>query len=284
MRKLITEVTVLFLALVFSTTAMSANPPEAPGAAYGNGPLSPIFANTDLSDAEKAMYALYEGILQIAEAKIYATSCRSTQGISEITAFTDGSLQNPTQNFVEVNSLGGVLTLEASLREKTVGRGQKIDINQLGTGSMAGTDIAYYNGTVTLNLAINMMHGSASFDVRGINGFFDRYQSKTDKNFLRGSLDPFDPDYHIILDWGLQSLFKLKYPANKYWQRSKSRRDNGVFGRTVFVRDRLVGSSKCRITIDTEGFNNQDYFWQEGKMAIELINPSTPVPAFNGVF
>jgi hypothetical protein len=41
----------------FSTVAFSANPPAAP-ANYNGGPQSPLVANTDVSDAERAAYAI----------------------------------------------------------------------------------------------------------------------------------------------------------------------------------------------------------------------------------
>lgn len=263
----------------FSTVAFSANPPSAPEN-YNYGPQSPLVANTDLSDAERAAYALYEGIMQIAEAKIHATSCTSAAGTSSITAFSDGSLYDGSQNFADVTSAGGVLSLEANLQDKVSFRGQKIVVEQYGAGSLAGTAITNYKGSVKYNEPNNMLWGYAKVDVVGINGFADRYQSKVIKDFNRGAVNPSYSDYYTIFDWGLQSLHKLGYPVNKYWQRSKSRRDNGSIGRTVFVKDRLVGSSKCRIVIDTQGFNNEDYFSQSGTLVIEKVKPSTPVAAF----
>ncbi len=101
------------------------------------------------------------------------------------------------------------------------------------------------------------------------------------KDFYRGSLDNTTVEYYNIYDWGLQSLDKLGYPVNKYWQRSKSHRDDGSIGRTVFVKDRLVGSTSCRILIDTTGFNNQDFFQQTGTISIIAgVNPGTPVAQF----
>ena len=102
------------------------------------------------------------------------------------------------------------------------------------------------------------------------------------KDFYRGSLNNASPEYYNIYDWGLQSLDKLGYPVNKYWQRSKSHRDDGTIGRTVFVKDRLVGPTSCRIIIDTTGFNNQDFFQQTGKLKIQTngVTPGAPVPEF----
>jgi len=76
-----------------------------------------------------------------------------------------------------------------------------------------------------------------------------------------------------IFDWGVVSLSKLSYPIQQYWQRSKVLRDDGVLGRTIFVKDRLVGPNACRIVIDTYGDNNADYFMQYGSLTISTTPP-----------
>lgn len=271
-----------------SAIAVSGNPPPVPGNMYDNGPQSPLVATTDLSLAERQAYALYEGVMQIAEAKIHATSCNSASGESSMTTFTDGSLFNPAGNFTTVTSSGGSFTLRASSQGEVFNRGQIVDVRQAADGTLAGTPVSRYTADVRFNDENNMMVSYSSVYVKGnVSPRFDYYQGKVIKDFYRGGgatpTDSFESnkDYYTIFDWGLQSLSKLGYPVNKYWQRSKSRRDNGVVARTVFVKDRLVGASSCRITIDTHNYNNENFFWQDGTLKIEAVNPSTPVPAFN---
>ena len=108
--------------------------------------------------------------------------------------------------------------------------------------------------------------------VKGINGLPDTFQGKEIKDFYNATDNTTGLPY--IFDWGLQSLSKLNYPIQKYWQRSKALRDDGVVGRTVFVKDRLVGPNSCRIVIDTSGNNNADYFWQNGTLSISTTQPS----------
>ncbi len=269
------------LATCFSTVVLSGPPPKAPDSIYGNGPLSPLQAKLDLSHAEMTAYALYEGVMQVTEAKIHATSCGSSAGTYNVTIFTDGSKDNRPLNFVDVISLGGSFTLNADLYPSAQFRGQKILIGQDEPGSLLDTDVSGYDASATYNASKNMLWQKGRVDVRGINGSLINYKSMVIKDFIRGSLDSNDRDYYTVLDWGLDSLHKLGFPANKYWQRSKSRRSDGDPGRTIFVKDRLLGSTACRIIIDTMGVNNQDIFWQDGTLTIELINPSAPVPAFS---
>lgn len=268
------------LIICFSVIATCALPPRVPGIFYDNGPLSPLLAQIDLSPAEKAAYALYEGIMLVAEAKIHATSCSSAIDTYDVTIFTDGTQNNRPFNFVDVFSFGGSFTLSANLYQPIAFRGQKIKIHQDGSGLLADTVVSGLNMSAIYNEPSNMMVQYGYLNVKGANGRLNRYKSTTIKDFIRGSPDSNDYDYYTILDWGLGTVHKLGYPVNKFWQRSKSRRSDGDPARTVYVKDRLVGTSACRITIDTMGENNQDIFWQEGAMTIELVDPSYPVSIF----
>jgi hypothetical protein len=267
---------------VVSAGAMAVEPPPVPGI-YAGGPQSPLVASTDLSLAERTAYANYEAIMQIAEARIHATSCSNSAGTYSIDAFSDGSVGNRAQNFATVVSPGGAFTVDsASQAPDTVdNRGQLISVDMLVPGTLNGRPVRNYHADLAFNGVNNMMDSTSSVEVLSINNRFDAYKGKVIKDFYRGSLDNASPEYYNIYDWGLQSLDKLGYPVNKYWQRSKSHRDDGTIGRTVFVKDRLVGSTSCRIIIDTTGFNNQDFFQQTGNLKIQTGKlPGDAVPEF----
>jgi stage V sporulation protein SpoVS len=265
-----------------SSIAVSADPPTVP-APYLNGPNSPLVASTDLSDAEKQAYAIYEGIMQIAEAKIHATSCSAAAGTSDINIFTDG-LGGQTDSATVISN-GGSFMLVANSLPGIQGRGQTVNVSLAGGLSyLAGTKIATYSASNIFNNVNNMMVNQGNVAVFGINSIVvpDFYQVSVIKDFNRGNLtNPLDVDYYTIFDWGLQQISKAGYPVNKYWQRSKSRRDNNNVGRTVFIKDRLVGSSSCRIAIDTRNWNSQNYFFQTGSLTISTDAPSVEVTAFN---
>ena len=76
---------------------------------------------------------------------------------------------------------------------------------------------------------------------------------------------------------------KLNKPVEKWWQRSKSRRSNSFDARTVFQKDRLVGNTRCRITIQTDGINAGDWFEQYGTAEITRVNPSAATPELDSV-
>jgi len=275
------------------------NPPEA-DSVYAGGPASPLLNTTNLSVAERSAFALLEAVMQIAEAKIYATSCAAGQWNLEV--YADGSLNNPLNtifNQATVTTAGGSsapqFSLGAIISPAVVNRGQQVTVGLQAPGVLGGTSILAYRGTHVFNNLNNMMvNSNASITLTGANGTPDTYQGSVIKDFFKGATSPTNPDgsfnkeYYNIYDWGLQSVSKLGYPVNKYWQRSKVHRDNGVNGRTVWVKDRLVGVNSCRITIDTNGYNDQSpLFWQgnplvgPGSLTIEPVAPGAPVPQFS---
>lgn len=263
----------------------SVNPIEPPTAPvqYENGPTSPQVATTNLSDPEKAAYALYEAVILVTKVKIHATSCSSTMGSYPVTIFANGLVHGDLaeDNKVTVTSPGGGYTLDADLNPSVLSRGQRIDIAQLRAGVFDGRVVTGTRAVAIYNEARNMLVMQGSANVVGASGRPDNYHGSLIKDFYRGALDSADPEYFLIYDWGLEALNKLGYPTNKYWQRSKSRRDNGQIAKTVFVQDRLVGATACRISIATEGFNDEDIFWQGGILTVETKTPAQDVPEFD---
>ena len=265
------------LVVVFSCAAVAA-PPPAPPSIYDSIQVSPQ-TRIAMSNAEKAAYALYEAVLQAAEAKIHATGCDGSTGSYPIEIFANGLLAGDPDryNSVKVGSPSDSLTLSAEINAILPYRGQQIDIAQSGVGQFAGREIDSFMGTAVFDVTNTLLLQDGNVNVSGNNGRMDAYQGRVIKDFYHGQAD----DAHIVYDWGKQALQKFGYPVNKYWQRSKSRRDDGVAGRTVFVKDRLVGPTPCRIVIDTDGYNNEDLFWQDGDLVISKQIPSEPVAAFS---
>jgi len=269
------------------TPPASPTPPVVPSI-YNTGPAAPLLNTTDLSAAERSAYALYEGVLQIAEASIHATACKPATYNVDI--YADGSVNNPSMNEVKVTASDGSSApqfyLNASVASPVTGRGQQVSVGLVGTqGFIGSSKITSFTSTFAYNNLNNMLvSNNTQIGVVGINGGLpDLYSGIVIKDFYRGdNIDSTDPQYYNIFDWGLQAISKLNYPVNKWWQRSESHRDDGVIGRTVFVKDRLVGAGSCRIILDTTGYNNDSYFWQgssigTGKLRITTDAPSAPV-------
>jgi hypothetical protein len=258
--------------------AVSGELPEIPNI-YNNGPILLQLPATNLSPSEIAANALYEGVMQMAESQILATSCSSAAETYTFNIYANGVPGAPELNEIKVLSPGDSesFILRAEIDTPDASRGQTFRVNQVGSGMLKGTEINDYQSDGSIDKAGTLMVLESSMKVMGVNNTFDLFQSKIIKDFYR------DPNINNVrnLDWGLQSISKLDHPQNKYWQRSISRKDDGVVGRTVFVKDRLVGSSPCRIVVDGTGSNNQDFLSQSGTLTISTESPNDPIPAFD---
>ncbi len=260
----------------FSSAAFSGNPPAAPNV-YNQGPTSPLVSSTNMAVSERIAFALMEAAMSVAEAKIHATSCTSTVGSYPLSVASDTNFDVYT---LGITSLGGSYALVATPQaiEPAPG-GQKIDIVDTGPGQFDGTPVAEFTGRAIYNTESNILFQRGAVSALGNNGDLDRYQSRVIKDFYQGDLRGSN-DYEIF-DWGLQVLHKKGYPVNKYWQRSKAHRSDGSNGRTVFVKDRLVGSSRCRITIDVSGTNDGfEFLAQSGNLIVEKVTPPSFVSEF----
>ncbi|QSA96856.1 hypothetical protein [Methylococcus sp. EFPC2] len=254
-------------------SALAAEPPGPPDI-YSAGPAAP-FVVTNLYTAERAAYALLEAAMQIAAARIMETSCSLSVGVYDVFVFSDGSVHKPDYSFVVVDSPASTFTLMADLDPPNTFRGQRIAVNQSGSGSFKKVVFSSYTAKVSFNSQGTIMAMDTSVSVINASGLPNAYSGKLIEDYYQAVDEISGLPY--VIDWGLQSFSKIGYPVQKYWQRSKSVRDNSVQGRTVFVKDRLVGPTSCRIVIDTHDYNNPDYFYQSGTLT---ISTDTPYPGY----
>lgn len=267
--------TALLIGFTGIANAESLPPPEI----YNQGPASPLVASTNISAAERAAYALLEGAMQMAEARIAATNCALSSGTYETFIFTDGSIKNPDYNFVVIDSPGSTFTLTATLNSWNSFWGQTMIINQKASGGLNQVALSNFWAQASYNAKGTMMEMESSLNVIGSNGRFSALKGKVIKDFSLVTDSSTGLPY--IFDWGVQTISKLASPIQHYWQRSKVSRDDGVAGRTVYVKDRITGPTSCRIVVDTHDYNNQDFFYQTGTLTISTSAPGTLVHEFD---
>lgn len=255
-------------ALLGVSSVASADAPAAPSI-YDNGPASPRLNMTNMRETEKVAFSLYEGLMQSQEAQIYVNGC--VPSTATVTAYVDEN-----ENDIVVGETHG-MKLIAVAQTPLAGFGQDIDILQRpASGLLNGKVIAKLKGRYTFNSKNNLMvNERTSLEATGQRGRPDKFRSSVIKDFYHANTYG-QGSFYEIYDYGLQVLSKNGYPVNKYWQRSKAIRDNGAQGCTVFVKDRLVGTTACRITLETTGYSQPDYYDQTGTLKVERVTPSTP--------
>ncbi len=277
--------------MVASASTLAIANEDAPTAPpfYDNGPTSPLTNDTDINYAERKAYAGLEAAMTVLEGYVHAWGCSGNFDV-EVVADYESAIQGggeggrgfgnlDAHNFVKLDET--LLLTDLQLEDP---KGQMVKVTQSGAmGTVGGKIVTGYTADLTFNTDNNIMDGLWSAMVLGRNGP-DAFSGYVIKDFYLGedtTANPYGSD--IVYDWGLQSLRKLSYPVEKYWQRSKSRRSNTFNARTVFVKDRLVGFTPCRITIDVAGINTGDWFEQYGTAKIERVTPITASVPLNEV-
>ena len=253
--------------LLGMSSLANANPPPVPEI-YAKGPAEPRLNMTDMRDAEKAAFALNEAMMQATESLIYVKGCSEFEVPVEVYSYPDTNT-----HYITDKTFGGI-ELIANPKSAINGFGQNIDVSQTTQGILNGTAVQGIKGRYTFNDKNNMMVGEKTgIQVKGQNKTFDQFYSTVIKDFYHGGTYPQTGDFYEIYDYGLQSLSKFGYPVNKWWQQSKTVRDDGQQGCTVFQKDRLVGTGACRITLATKGLSQPDLFWQTGTLKVSRVLP-----------
>jgi hypothetical protein len=258
-----------------------------PPTEYNTGPLSPGANVTDMSSSEEAAFALFEGVLQVTEAKIHADQRTGSCGVFSVPVSinTNSSTDGSSSGTISVGGSQGVKLTAFVQPASLQGRGQAVTVS--GSGNINGITIPNYNANYVYNAADDLLVSTFSNTLVIENGSVIQYSGSVIKDFLPG--DQSDPiDAYNIYDWGLQAVSKLGYPVEKWWQRSISHRNDGTNGRTVFVKDRLVGDSPCRIVLETNGTNDRTVFiegggstpgYNYGRLTVSHDKPGAPVLA-----
>jgi hypothetical protein len=250
-----------------------ADVPPGPPSVYGPGPFSGTVSSTNLSPQERAAYALLEGMMQLAEAKIHAGGCTPV----DLPLTVLSTSPAPVTGTATLGFGFNAVVLNAAATATPTFQGQNIGVSQTGAGYIGSTAVAAYTGNHIYNSANNLMVGAMHTGTAvSINGVANQFTGSIIKDFYLGTATADTNDNHIVYDWGLQSLSKGGFPVEKYWQRSKVRRSDGGNGFTAFVKDRLVGPSICRISIYMEGVNSppQKSFSQSGYL--QILNTEAP--------
>jgi len=262
-----TKLSTLSAAVLLGISTLASAAPPATPSIYWGGPKDPRLNMTNMRDAEKAAFALNEALMQATESVIYVKGCSESSVDVEVYAHPDSG-----SYYIEDLETNGV-EFRANPQPAVAGFGQHIDVSQATQGLLNGTQVQGVKGRYTFNSVNNMMvNEKTGIQVKGQNKAFDQFYSSVIKDFYHGDTYDSNGDFYEIVDWGIQSLSKFAYPVNKWWQRSVAVRDDGQQGCTVFQKDRLVGATQCRITLDTKGYSQPDLFWQKGTLKVSKLS------------
>ncbi len=236
-----------------------------------------------LSPQEKTAVSLYEGIMDIVNAKINASSCFIMKGKYQITLFATGADdQRKQNNMVSAKLPGNTTYLLAGPNYVNMPDASSVYVvSTRGPTSYEFTPIDTYRAIYTFDGAGETMSMTGNLELRDFISVTHRFSTLAITNFSNSSSNEIQEEYVTNIGWGMSSLSNQKFPHSKYWERIKFQRHSNDQGRTILVRDLLTLPASCRITIDTIGYNNTDYISQQGHVTVGTAIPGDPVDEFN---
>jgi len=236
-----------------------------------------------LSPQEKTAFSLYESILDIVNAKINTSSCFIMRGKYQITLFATGDAAQRKQNNMLTARLPGNTTyLLAGPNYQNMPDASSVYVlSTRGPTSYEFTPIDIYQAIYTFDGSGELMSMTGNLELRDFIMVTHRFSTLAITNFSNSPSNEVQKEYVTNIGWGMSSLSNQKFPGPKYWERIKFQRHSNDQGRTILVRDLLTLPTSCRITIDTTGYNNTDYFSQQGHITVKTAIPGDPVDEFN---
>lgn len=234
-----------------SFSALAVEPPPAPViTAAGVAP--------SLFPSEQGAFKLMEAAAQIVESNIVQNGCVTKDYPIVVNTTYDGSGSAVLGNGDPANNV----SLNVLLKSSSVANGRAYSVNA--NGKLAGLTVAL-NGTSggSFNIGSSIQEMSNNWTmVSPQTGVSDKFTGTIIKDYKRlTALDPIPAGFtdagvpvSTVLDYGYQQVGKNGYVKAKYWQQSRTWRDNGVNGGTYWAKTRVAPTNGCTIEFKLEGY------------------------------
>ena len=234
-----------------SFSALAVEPPPAPViTAAGKAP--------SLFPSEQGAFKLMEAAAQIIESNIVQNGCVTKDYPLVVNTTYDGSGSAVLGNGDPANNV----SLNVLLKSASTANGRAYTVN--GNGQIAGLAVAL-NGTSggSFNIGSSIQEMSNNWTlVSPQTGLSDKFTGTIIKDYKRlTALDPIPAGFddagvpvNTVLDYGYQQVTKNGYVKAKYWQQSRTWRDDGVNSGTYWAKTRVAPTNGCTIEFKLEGY------------------------------
>lgn len=236
-----------------------------------------------LTPQEKTAISMLGGVMDIAAARIDASTCIEHRGTYYLDLTANGVPgQRIQNNIVKTRLKDSTISVMGSPLENIPDEGSSVLVEYTRTTSLSNFDpIIGYQALYSFSPGLEMLTVDGSLNSRNRYNQYFSYTVGAIVSLNRSStnLTPDDQEAMALnTGWGMNWHSNPDEPKSKYWQRIKIQRDINDRAKTFIVRDLLTHSSlTCRIKIDISGFNNPDFFLQTGYLTIDTAKPTDPL-------
>lgn len=234
-----------------SFSALAVEPPPAPViTAAGKAP--------SLFPSEQGAFKLMEAAAQIIESNIVQNGCVTKDYPIVVNTDYDGSGSAVLGNGDPANNV----SLNVLLKSASTANGRAYSVNA--NGQLAGLAVAL-NGTSggSFNIGSSIQEMSNNWTlVSPQTGLSDKFTGTIIKDYKRltaldaipAGFDDAGVPVSTVLDYGYQQVTKNGYVKAKYWQQSRTWRDDGVNSGTYWAKTRVAPNNGCTIEFKLEGY------------------------------
>jgi hypothetical protein len=234
-----------------SFSALAVEPPPAPViTAAGVAP--------SLFPSEQGAFKLMEAAAQIIESNIVQNGCVTKDYPIVVNTDYDGSGSAVLGNGDPANNV----SLNVLLKSASTANGRAYSVNA--NGQLAGLAVALNDtsgGSFNIGSSIQEMSNNWTL-VSPQTGLSDKFTGTIIKDYKRltaldaipAGFDDAGVPVSTVLDYGYQQVTKNGYVKAKYWQQSRTWRDDGVNSGTYWAKTRVAPNNGCTIEFKLEGY------------------------------
>ncbi len=266
--------TALMFAIATFAGASYALPGDVPPPSVGMPGAAP-----KLFPSEQGAFKAMEVATQVIESVIVQKGCVSNKFPFEVHTTVDGT------GSASLGWAPSPVNLTVSLDGASTANGRRYSVS--GGGSIAGLTISDISGKGSYNIGSMMQELKTYWRTTSpVTSLPDGFQGSIIKDYWRlnelqpipGGFDDAGVPVSTVVDYGYQQVSKNGYIKAKYWQNSRTWRDDGVNSGTVWYKQRVAPTGSCAIEVKIAGYGESPADNFEGfneKGYIRVIGPAT---------
>lgn len=272
----------IVIALATFAGAAIATPGDVPVPTTGLPGSAP-----SLYPSEQGAFKAMEVATQVLESVIVQKGCINETYPFEVHTSSDGS------GTALLGAAPTTVALNVNLVGASANNGRKYRVDGGGSISLLPTiTISNISATGSFNIGSSLQEVKSTWNASSaVTTNLDFFSGSIIKDYWRlSSFQPIPDGFDdagtpvsTVVDYGYQQVSKNNYIKAKYWQNSRTWRENGVNAGTYWVKTRVVPSGVCSIQVKIAGYGESPADSIEGfneKGTMSIVGPTiTPFSA-----
>jgi hypothetical protein len=230
-----------------------------------------------LFPSEQGAFKALEVAAQIVESRIVQKGCQEATFPIEIHTTFNGS------GTAVLGAAPSEVNLAIALGGASANNGRWYSVT--GSGALDGLIFSNINGKGSFNIGSTIQELSTTWSATSsVTTLPDEFKGTIIKDYWRlatlqsipNGFDDAGTPVSTVVDYGYQQVSKKNYVKAKYWQQSRTWRDDGVNAGTYWLKTRVAPAGTCAIEIKLAGYgesptDNVEGFNEIGTLSVKSV-------------